>query len=55
MVKIMSQFAVNLLSDDADVELVNWCGSMHIRLQNFCKVNGKIFYVNLVFVAESNG
>ena len=36
MVKIMIQFAVMLLSDDADVEFVSWCGSMCIPFQNFC-------------------
>ena len=36
MVKILLQFAIKLLSDDADPEFVSWCGSMYIRFQNFC-------------------
>ena len=42
MVKIMIQFAVMLLSDDADVEFVNWCGSMSICFQNCCINDRKI-------------
>ena len=48
----MLQFAIKLLLDDVDVELVSWCGSMYSCFQNFC-TNDKV-HTNLVFVAELN-
>ena len=54
MVKIMLQFAIKLLSDEDDVEFVNWCGSIYSLFQNFC-TNDKEISFKFGFVSELNG
>ena len=50
MVKILLQFTIKLCFDDADVEFVSWCGSIHIPFQNYNENDRKDF-INLVFAA----
>ena len=53
MVKILLQFTIKLCFDDADVEFVSWCGSIHIPFQNYSENDRKDF-INLVFAAVLN-
>ena len=53
MVKIMLQFAITLILDDVDVEMVSWCGSIYTCFQNFCRIDREILH-DFGFVAELN-
>ena len=51
MVKIKLQFAITLILDDVNVEIVSWCGSIYTCFQNFCR-NDREILQEFGFVAE---